>query len=184
MKTFAMATPARSMGCRAATLASWALPGTVLALLPKCPACFAAYAFLWTGIGLSMPVAAGLRWALVVVCVASLGLPVVRVVRRALVRGTLADRDASQGVCCVGLYDTSQVASRFAATAETTGTTGLARESTTFIRPCSRCCPCNAQRVLFKVWSTPTNDRRSSATGLPVVFPQHRLGSRDDTPGN
>ena len=135
MKTFAMATPARAVGHRAIDLASWALPGTVLALLPKCPACFAAYTFLWTGIGLSMPVAAGLRWLLMVVCMASLGFLVVRVVRRALARRILADRDVSRGTCCVGLYYTSQVTSPFAGTAETTGTTGLARESTTCIRP-------------------------------------------------
>jgi membrane protein implicated in regulation of membrane protease activity len=109
MKTRALAAPVPSLGHRAATLASWALPGTVLALLPKCPACLAAYAALWTGIGLSIPVASGLRWALMLACVASLSVLAFRLVRRA---------------CHCQRNSCSQEAVLIAGRAVTTGTAG------------------------------------------------------------
>ena len=54
--------------------------GVLLALLPKCPLCIAAYLALWTGAGVAMPVATRLRPALEIVFAASLAVLVVRYV--------------------------------------------------------------------------------------------------------
>jgi len=57
---------------RGFALAKFSLPTLILALLPKCPACFAAYVALETGISVSFQVASVLRSALIAICVAAL----------------------------------------------------------------------------------------------------------------
>jgi hypothetical protein len=45
----------------------------VWALMPKCPACVAAYVTVWTGLGLSLSAAAWLRGSLLLASAALLG---------------------------------------------------------------------------------------------------------------
>jgi hypothetical protein len=57
---------------------AWFLPGAALVMMPKCPACVAAYITLWSGIGLSLSEATYLRWMLLIICVSSLLFLIVR----------------------------------------------------------------------------------------------------------
>jgi len=45
------------------------VPGAILALMPKCPLCVAAYLALATGIGISFTTAAYIRSALIAICI-------------------------------------------------------------------------------------------------------------------
>ena len=67
---------------RIAALIQWAIPVTALALMPKCPMCVAAYVVLFTGIGLSLPAAAAIRWALIALSAVSLAYLLFRAVWR------------------------------------------------------------------------------------------------------
>ena len=69
-------------GGRSLEAAGWVVPGTLLALMPKCPVCLAAYVAVGTGVGLSVTAAGYLRLFLVAVCAVSLVFVAVRRGRR------------------------------------------------------------------------------------------------------
>jgi hypothetical protein len=71
---------------RVREVSAWVLPSAGLVLLPKCPACLAAYVALWTGFGLSLSAATWLRWVLLFLYVASLLFLIVQRLDR---RGTI-----------------------------------------------------------------------------------------------
>ncbi len=64
----------------------------MLALIPKCPACLAAYVALGTGVGLSFGTAQFLRWLLLGGCLAAIGYFSVRTWREWSRRDLAAER--------------------------------------------------------------------------------------------
>lgn len=62
--------PSRARRC--VDFGGWIVPSAMLALLPKCPACIAAYFAIGSGIGISMTTAIYVRMALLLLSVASL----------------------------------------------------------------------------------------------------------------
>lgn len=72
--------PRKSPLARLRGATGWVVPGTLLAILPKCPICLAAYVAMGTGITLSGSSAKILMRVLTVVCIGTLTLLVARCV--------------------------------------------------------------------------------------------------------
>jgi hypothetical protein len=72
---------------RSASAAGWIVPGVILAAVPKCPVCVAAYIALLTGCGISLAAAGTLRLLLILTCVSALTYLALRTTYRLLRRG-------------------------------------------------------------------------------------------------
>ena len=81
---------------RCLDIAGWTVPGAILALVPKCPACLPAYLAAGTGFGLSLSTAAHLRASLLILCIAPLLYFVVRRLGRfAMIKRQLYEQNHS-----------------------------------------------------------------------------------------
>src|SRR3954453_20872498 len=65
---------------------SWIVPGVVLAAMPKCPLCLAAYFALFTGFGISLAAASFAWWLVAFGCIAVLVYLAVNAIRLLLLR--------------------------------------------------------------------------------------------------
>ena len=74
-----------SLARRFAGAAQWAVPASVLALIPKCPACVAAYVAIGTGVAIPVSAASLLRTGMIAACFAALALLAARFIRRFIV---------------------------------------------------------------------------------------------------
>jgi hypothetical protein len=76
----------RPLARRCREVAGWMVPSAILALLPKCPACLAAYFVIGGGIGISVSTAMYVRMGLIILCAGSLGYLAVTRGRRFIAR--------------------------------------------------------------------------------------------------
>ena len=83
-KSRSHARPSTPFVRRGLHIVNWLAPGAVLAFLPKCPMCLAAYVVAVTGIGISMPTATILRTLLMMLCLVSLAYLATKPMRRAI----------------------------------------------------------------------------------------------------
>ena len=85
---------------RGREITGWIIPGAILALLPKCPLCLAAYVAVWTGIGLSVSAATHLRAASAILCVGLILFLAARNARRLIHKFGQQEKIIMRGALC------------------------------------------------------------------------------------
>lgn len=80
--------------------AGWLTPIAVLALLPKCPACWAAYYALATGVSISISVATRVRFGVIALCITTVAYGLWRVTMHRRARSRFLPLAAKQRVVC------------------------------------------------------------------------------------
>jgi hypothetical protein len=76
-----VAAAGRSWTRAARRASSWIVPGILLAAMPKCPLCLAAYVALFTGFGISLAAAKFAWWSVAIGCIAVLAYLAVNTAR-------------------------------------------------------------------------------------------------------
>ena len=72
----------RTFARRCRGVAGWVVPASVLALMPKCPMCVAAYVAMGTGFGMSVSVASYLRTSMLALSALALVFLAAKTARR------------------------------------------------------------------------------------------------------
>jgi uncharacterized membrane protein YidH (DUF202 family) len=85
-------TPRRSAYAAGRNFLAVLVPGLLWALIPKCPACLAAYIALATGLSVSVSVASHLRYVLIAIFLVTVSVLVWSQMRRWLTLKALIDR--------------------------------------------------------------------------------------------
>lgn len=75
---------------------AWIFPSALLVLIPKCPACLAAYITFWTGLGLSFSIASYLRLGLISICIALISLLIFDRLWRQKIKFNLQNKEIKQ----------------------------------------------------------------------------------------
>lgn len=83
---------------RGVEAAKWIAPSAALVVVPKCPACLAAYVAMVSGIGISATVASNLRMIWILLCVMALAALMVRSLNRHAAGGKGRTRGPEDGM--------------------------------------------------------------------------------------
>lgn len=90
----------KSVARRLLDLIGWIVPSAIVALIPKCPMCLAAYVAAWTGVGLSFSVAMHLRLSILILCAALILFLAGRTTRRLVHKFCQCQRMNSRRAIC------------------------------------------------------------------------------------
>ncbi len=94
----AKATRVLRLAARGVEAAKWIAPSAALVVVPKCPACLAAYVAMVSGIGISTTLASNLRMMWILLCVIALAALMVRSLNRLAAREANRSKGPGDGI--------------------------------------------------------------------------------------